>query len=520
MADEKRVLWADDEIDLLKPHIMFLEGRGYAVTPVTNGDDAISSVAASAYDVVLLDENMPGRGGLDTLNAIQEISPGLPIVMITKSEEEHIMNEAIGQQIADYLIKPVNPSQILLALKRIFESSGIRKSTLTRDYVREMAQTSQKLMVGADAESWLEIAAWLALWDINMESIADPGLRQSHADLKREANAQFARFVESSYPDWVHDDNRPMMSTDLMERIVFPRLRDGERVAFVLIDCMRLDLWLAIRPMLDPYFNVSQSLYYSILPTATPYSRNAIFSGLFPEDIAKKLPKYWIEDPSIQGSRNRFERELLEANLERSKVSIGSWKYQKIFNQEESAALKRQAATFASLDFTALVFNFLDILAHGRSESDILQELSPDETSFRRLLSTWFSQSILLEMLRTMAAQGTTVVITTDHGAILVNKASLVHANREASPNLRYKFGSNLKVDGKTAIHVRKPSTYRLPATTPTKHYLLAKESNFFVYPNNFHHYERQFRDTLQHGGVSLEEMVLPCIVMTPKTQS
>lgn len=520
MPEERRVLWADDEIDLLKPHIMFLEGRGYSVTPVSNGDDAISSVQKSAYDVVLLDENMPGRGGLDTLNAIQEISPGLPVVMITKSEEEHIMNEAIGQQIADYLIKPVNPSQILLALKRIFESAGIRKSTLTRDYVREMAQASQKMMMGADAESWLEIAEWLAMWDLHMESISDAGLRQSHADLRREANTQFARFIESAYSDWVHDGDRPMLSTDLMERVVFPRLRAGERVAFVLIDCMRLDLWLAVRPMLDPHFNISQSLYYSILPTATPYSRNAIFSGLFPEDIQKKLPKYWLEDPSVEGSRNKFERELLEANLERSKISVGSWKYQKVFNQEESAALKRQAATFASLDFTALVFNFLDILAHGRAESDILQELSPDETGFRRLLSTWFSRSVLLEMLQTMAAQGTTVVITTDHGAIMVNKAALVHANREASSNLRYKFGSNLKVDPKTAIHVRKPSAFRLPATSPTKHYLLAKEGCFFVYPNNFHHYERQFRNTLQHGGVSLEEMVLPCVVMTPKAQS
>lgn len=519
MADERKILWADDEIDLLKPHILFLEGRGYSVTPVTNGDDAITSVRGDDFDVVLLDENMPGRGGLDTLSAIQEISPGLPVVMITKSEEEHIMNEAIGQKITDYLIKPVNPSQILLALKRIFESAGIRKSTLTRDYVREMAQISQKLMMGPDVDEWFEIADWMANWDINMESIPDPGIRQSHADQKREANAQFARFIESSYPGWMHADDRPPLSTDLMERVVFPRLRAGERVALVLIDCMRLDLWHAVRPLLDPYFAISQSLYYSILPTATPYSRNAIFSGLFPEDIARDLPEYWIEDPNIEGSRNRFERELLEANLKRSGVSPRSWKYQKVFNQEESAALKRQAVSFASLDFVALVFNFLDILAHGRSESDILLELSPDEAAFRRLLVTWFSQSTLLEILKTMAAQGTTVIITTDHGAILVNKASLVHANREASSNLRYKFGSNLKVDPKTAIHVKNPSDYRLPATTPTKHYLLAKDTNFFVYPNNFHHYERQFKDTLQHGGVSLEEMVLPCVVLTPRVQ-
>jgi CheY-like chemotaxis protein len=517
MQDPKRILWADDEIDLLRPHILFLKERGYDVTPVTNGDDAISLVRQERFDAVLLDEMMPGRGGLDTLGVIQELSPGIAVIMITKNEEELLMNEAIGQQIADYLTKPVNPSQIWLALKRILEGEGIRKSTLTRDYIRELNDLAAELASDPGADAWLDIGERIARWDLRIERIADAGIRQSLADQKREANSQFSRFIEGRYADWVRSDERPMLSVDLLERVVFPMLRDGHRVAFVLIDCMRLDHWYAIQPILEPFFDVSQHLYYSILPTATPYARNAIFSGLFPKEIAERHPEYWDEDPAAEGSRNRFESELLGAHLARSGLALGAWKYQRAFSREESATVRRQAASFASMDFVALVFNFLDILAHGRSESDILHELAPDEVAFRRLLVTWFQHSKLFEILRTMSSSGTRVVITTDHGAVLVNRSALVHGNRETSTNLRYKFGSNLKVDPKQAVHVKDPAAFMLPDDGLTKHYVFAKESHYFVYPTNFHRYERQFKDTFQHGGVSIEEMILPCAVLTPR---
>ncbi len=517
MKPVKKILWADDEIDLLRPHILFLEGKGYEVTPVSNGDDAISSVEAQEFDAVLLDEMMPGKDGLETLSVIKESNPTLPVIMITKSEEEQIMDEAIGQQIRDYLIKPVNPSQILLALKRIFEGEGIRRDTLTRDFVRHLADVSSAIADAHTPEAWLTIGARLAAWDLEMTRIADAGLRDSHLDQKREANDLFCRYVEEHYAGWVQSHERPLMSPDLMSEVVFPMLRDGERVVFVLIDCMRLDHWLAMRPLIERHFTIDERLYYSILPTATPYSRNSIFAGLFPRDIVAHHPDYWVEDPHTEGSRNRHERELLEANMGRQGVSLGSWKYQRAFSQEESALVRRQAASFGSLDFVALVYNFFDIMAHGRSESDILQELAPDETAFRKMLVTWLEHSALYDTLRTIASVGAKVVVTTDHGAILVNKGSLVNAGREASSNLRYKYGSNLKVDAKGAIHVRRPGDYMLPDDSPTKHYILAKNSNFFVYPNNFNRYERQFRDTFQHGGVSLEEMVLPISVLTPR---
>lgn len=517
MSEQKRVLWADDEIDLLRPHILFLKEKGYDVTAVTNGDDAVSMIRQEGYDAVLLDENMPGRGGLETLSAIQEIRPGTPVIMITKSEEEHIMDEAIGQQIRDYLIKPVNPSQIQLALKRILEGAGIRKSTLTRDYVKDLASISNALQGPLDSLEWMDVAERLATWDLGMETIQDPGLRQTHADQKREANAQFGRFVESNYASWLESADRPALSVDLFDRFVFPHIEAGERVAFILIDCMRLDQWLALRSVLKPIFDIQENRYLSILPTATPYSRNAIFSGLFPKEMADRYAEWWDEDPNAKGSRNRYEREFLETNLKRRGIRNLNWKYQKVFTQEESAALKRQATTFASMDFVALVFNFLDILAHGRAESEILLELAPTEEAFRKLLMTWFEHSNLFEIIRTMADQGTKVVITTDHGAVMVSRAALVNANREASANLRYKFGSNLRCDGKAAVHVKNPATFMLPDNAPTKHYLISKESYFFVYPNNFHRFERQFRDTFQHGGISLDEMVLPCCVLTPR---
>jgi len=516
---KKRILWADDEIDLLKPHILYLEGKGYSVTPATNGEDALSMVQAATYDVVLLDEMMPGMGGLATLAAIKDLLPTLPIILITKSEQEEIMDEALGRRITDYLIKPVNPSQIWLAVKKVFESSTLQQDRQARNYVghvRWLAELDTKRLTWQD---WLDVNRRLSQWDLELETLADPGLKQAHMDSRKELNIEFGKFIEDNYPAWVKKPagQRPMLSTDVIERAVAPHLKAGKRVTFIVLDCLRLDQWFALQAMLEPWFDVANEYYYSILPTATPYSRNAIFSGLFPDELRTKHPDWWSEDNKDERSKNRYERQLLELQLERLKVAPKKPpKYIKIYTADESLNVRRQVSSFAGLDLTALVFNFLDIMAHGRSESNLLQELSPDETAFRAVVRAWFTHSPLFEIFKVLAQQPGVVVVTTDHGAVLGKRAALVYGNRETSTNLRYKYGTNLVGDAKQCINVKNPADYRLPGGL-NKNYLLAREDYYFVYPTRFHEYERQFKDTFQHGGVSLEEMVVPCATLTPR---
>ncbi|MGH7726386.1 MAG: response regulator [Candidatus Eiseniibacteriota bacterium] len=518
----KRILWADDEIDLLKPHILYLEGKGCSVTPTTNGEDALSMVQEGPYDVVLLDEMMPGMGGLATLVAIKDKFPTLPVILITKSEQEELMDEALGRRITDYLIKPVNPSQIWLALKKVFESQTLQQDRAAREYVghvRWLAELDTKRLGPND---WLDVNRRLALWDLELEHLADPGLKQAHTDSRRELNIEFGRFIEDQYPAWLRQpaDKRPMLSLDVVERAVAPHLRAGRKVTFIVIDCLRLDQWFALVPLLEPFFDIETEHYYSILPTATPYARNAIFSGLWPDDLGKKHPDYWTEDSKDERSKNRYERQLLDLQLERLKAKpVKPAKYVKIYTAEESQNVRRQVSSYAGLGLVSLVFNFVDIMAHGRSESELLQELAPDETAFRAVLRAWFVHSPLYEIMRSLAQQDGVVVVTTDHGAILGRRAALVYGNRETSTNLRYKYGTNLVCDQKQAINVKNPSDYRLP-TGLNKNYLLAREDYYFVYPTRFHEYERQFWGTFQHGGVSLEEMVLPCATLTPRERA
>ena len=515
----RRILWADDEIDLLRPHIKFLEQKGFAVTAVPNGEDALGELARGRYDIVLLDEMMPGLGGLATLGEIKARDLAVPVILVTKSEEESLMDEAIGKHITDYLIKPVNPSQVFLACKRVFDAQKLQDSQRARDYVVEMQHWQMLDLRRLDWQGWVDLAVDVARWDVRFDDAPEAGLKQAHADFRRGLNIEFGRFIEEGYPHWVRGAaERPRLSTDVVEHAVVPPLTAGRRVVFVIIDCMRLDQWFTLEPLLEELFEIRREYYCSILPTATPYSRNAIFSGLLPAQLKQRHPDLWQETTHDERTRNRFERQFLDLQLERLKAVPGKGtKYIKIYDQDEAIATRRQINSFAGLSLVSLVFNFLDILAHGRSESEILQELAPDEAAFRSVMKAWFVHSPLYDIFRALSTQDCTVVLTTDHGAVLGRRAALVYGNRDTSTSLRYKFGVNLNCDAKQAVIVRRPMDYMLPDEGVNKNYILAREDFFFVYPTRFHEFERQYRGSLQHGGISVEEMILPLVTLTPR---
>ena len=522
-SPDRKILWADDEIDLLKPHILLLESKGYRVTSVSNGTDAVACASREKFDVVLLDESMPGLGGLATLEAIKERDPLVPVVLVTKNEAESLMDEAIGKRIDDYLIKPVRPTQIFLALKRLLEADRLQGGQRTRDYVAELTRLRAESTGGLDWRGWIDLYARSAQWDVELDRVEDEGLRQAHMDQRRELNVEFGQYVEATYASWVDprtpQESRPPLSCDVIERWVAPHVREKRRVVFILVDCMRLDQWLTIEPLLREHFDVSVEHHVSILPTATPYSRNSIFAGLYPGEIQRQHPEYWHEGPGDERSKNRFERPLLELQLKRLGIELGSPpKYVKIYNAEEANNVRRNVVTFQNIPLVALVFNFLDMLTHGRSESDLLRELAPDESAFRSVMRSWFLHSSLFDALKWMAKQDCVVVLTTDHGAILSRRSALVYGNRETSTNLRFKFGANLAADPKFAVQVKDPTRFRLPADSMNKSYIIAKEDFYFVYPTKFHEYENKYRGSLQHGGISLEEMILPTATLTPRT--
>jgi CheY-like chemotaxis protein len=514
----KKILWVDDEIDLLKPHVLFLEKRGYSVLTATNGDDAVRIVSETSPDVVLLDQTMAGMDGLQTLERIKDRNASLPVVMITKSEEEDLMNTAIGRRIDDFLIKPVKPSQILLVLKRILEGRTILESQQIQDYVSFGSRMRMDLQVELDWQEWIDIAVELARWDLELDALRDESLMKTHDDLRSSANARFGDYIAENYLEWLNSEDRPGLSVDVFSKSVFELLRKREKVFLLVLDSMRLDHWLNIQPILEQDFHITDDYYYSILPSATPYSRNAIFSGLFPSELARHYPTLWEEMDRTEQSKNRYEKELLEKQQRSLNITLNPpAKYMKIYEKDEAASVRRQIESGLPNSFVALVFNFVDILAHGRSESEILQEIAPDDSAFRSLTRSWFMHSELLETIRAMGRQGAKVIITTDHGSILAKRATLARGNRDTSTNLRYKFGSNLGCDEKEAIHVRKPSEYNLPAEGPSKEYIIAKEDYYFVYPTRFRSYEKRYKGSFQHGGVSLEEMVLPCATLEPR---
>ena len=517
MAKEKKILWVDDEIDLLASHIMFLGEKGYAVKPAASGDEGIAALRAEQFDLILLDETMPGRSGLETLQEIKEIDPNVPVIMITKNEAEDLVEQAIGMKIDDYLLKPVNPLQIYSAAKRILDAHRIQETALSREYLQSYQRMEGALHAGPDWREWVRLHQELSAWDVEYDRFSDTGLEQTHQDIKKKANADFCRYVERVYRDWIWSDERPPMSVDVLERFVFPSLRERRRVYLIVIDCMRFDQWLKIEDLLAPFYSIDRGCYFAILPTATPYARNALFAGSFPADIQKRTPNYWLERSKDEFSKNRFEQNLLQESLARAGLGNTAFKYIKIYEIDEANEIRRQVDGYQAIDLVAMVFNFLDILAHGRSQSEILQEIAPDESAFRSLMRSWFVHSALFDILQRIAKHGATVVITTDHGSVLGARASLVHGNRDTSTNLRYKFGENINGDPRQTLLIRKPLDYRLPAESPSKNYIFAKENYYFVYPTKYHEYERQYLGTFQHGGISLEEMIVPCITLTPR---
>ena len=517
--NKKQILWADDEIDLLKPHIIFLNDRGYDVTPVTNGDDAISWVQGQEFDIVLLDEMMAGRDGLSTLSVIKDIRPHIPVIMITKNEEERLMEEALGQRIDDYLTKPVNPSQILSACKKQLDTRQILKDRMGLDYVAASNRIRESISPAASWEDWIDIHVKLSGWDVEMDRFFDPGLRKMHEDLRRNCNLSFGKFIDHHYSRWVSDEeSSPLLSVDIVSEFVAPLLREGNQVFFIVVDCLRLDHWLAITPLLADLFGIEQHYHYAILPTATPFARNAIFSGLFPRDVARLHPDEWRTARDDETSRNRHEHQLLDRQLREIDPALGAeTRYVKVLDIAEGNNLVNKVHAYRAFPLMAVVFNFLDMLTHGRSESELLQEIAPTESAFRSLTRSWFSHSALFETLRRLAETDSTVVITTDHGCALSARATVAHGNRETSTNLRYKYGRNLRCDTQQAMFIRDPQAYGLPSVGPGTNYMLAKEDYYFVYPTKFREYQRQYANSFQHGGISLEEMILPVSILRSK---
>ncbi len=519
MKDSKKILWVDDEIDLLRPHILFLESKGYDVTSVANAEDGIELVKQTEFDIILLDEMLHGIDGLTALNEIKAINPGLPVIMVTKSEEEALMEDAIGAKIDDYLTKPVNPSQILLVCKKILDSKKIAGQRISRDYTMEFNKIAMQLMGPMEWQDWVDIHNKLSEWDVELDSHPDLGLKQTLYDQKKECNAEFGRFIEKNYLDWINSDDHPPMSVDVIPKFVFPHIKENKKTILLIIDNLRLDQWMAIEPLLRSYFKIQRDHYCSILPTATPYSRNAIFSGLYPLEIEKQYPEMWSSGEDEDDiSLNRYEGELMLKLLERENIHLKPEpKYAKILDMQEAQNVARDIHDYANTPFSAIVINFVDILAHSRSSSTLIKEMIPNEAAFRSTTKSWFEHAHIYSALRSLAENGNTVVITSDHGSIQSHRGTKVIGDRHTSTSLRYKFGRNLKVSNKHALFIKDPRAYRLPVRGVNTNYIMAKEDYYFVYPTNYHHFLNYYADSFQHGGISLEELVLPVITLEPR---
>jgi len=512
-----RILWADDEIDQLKPHIIFLEKKGFEITPVTNGGDAVTLINDKVFDIVFLDEQMPGMDGLHTLNKIKTLQPSLPVVMITKSEEEAIMEDAIGGKISDYLIKPVNPNQILLTVKRILERKRIRTEKFTQSYLENFKDLSDRIKEKTSWQEWVDIYQQLTRWDIDLES-SDESLLQVLSDQYQHANQMFGRFIEREYKNWLGEENtvRPKLSVDLLNDYVFPHLGKDKPVLFFVIDCLRYDQWLVFEDLLSEFYSINTDFYYSILPTATPYSRNAIFSGLFPLEIEDIYPELWNQKDD-ESSLNKYEQELLQKHLSRNEFDI-KVKYEKVLNADQGRKITDQILNYTQSPLSTFVYNFIDTLVHSRSDSQILKEIAPDVPAFRSLTKTWFEHSSLLETFRILSEENVIIILTSDHGSVRALRDTKVYGDRETSTSLRYKFGRNLNANESVTLMINDPREYKLPEPGTVNNYIIAREDYYFVYPTNYHHYQNRYRDTFLHGGASMEEMILPVATLQPRT--
>ncbi len=509
------ILWADDEIELLKPHRLFLEQKDYEVLSCQSGQEALEIIDEKPVDIVFLDENMPGLSGLDTLLEIKRKSPNLPVVMITKSEEELVMESAIGSKISDYLIKPVNPTQLLICLKKNLDHNRLVTEKTTANYQQEFRQIAVDLSLINSTEEWEELYRKLMFWERELEGIEDSGMSEILESQKVEANNQFGKFVERRYQSWFQSKEGPVLSHQLFRKWVLPELQDS-RVLFVLIDNLRFDQWLGIQEVLMPnYRMVSDRAYYSILPTATQYARNAIFSGLLPSEMEKRHPEWWKNDTD-EGGKNLFEKEFLGAQLNRLGINL-NWEYHKINNLKQGRQLAQQFRTLKDNKLNVIVYNFVDMLSHAKTEMEVIRELASDDKAYRSLAMSWFRNSPLLQIIQQARDLGFKLIITTDHGTINVKQPSKVIGDRETSLNLRYKTGRSLTYNDKEVYAVKKPSEIGLPAIHMSSSFIFAKNDQFFAYPNNYNHYVSYYRNTYQHGGISLEEMIVPFSVLEPR---
>lgn len=511
------LLWVDDEIEHLKSHIFFLKEKGYQIDTATNGKDALVMLLDKNYNLVFLDENMPGLSGLDTLMRIKEMQPGLPVVMVTKSEEEEIMDQAIGSKIADYLIKPVLPNQILSSIKRNLRRQTLISKKTTTDYQSVFSKIGMRLNDRLNIDEWYEIYKQIVFWEMELQE-ADSSMNEVLLMQKNEANQQFIRFVKENYLHWLNseDEETPLMSHQLLRDRILPLLNNNEKVAFIVIDNFRYDQWELIKQELTPYFNIkSDELYCSILPTATQYARNAIFSGLMPSNISKIRPDLWMEEDD-EGGKNQFEEELINDYFDRNRKKIKIF-YEKVNNSETGRKLLDNFSHLQNHDLSVIVINFVDMLSHARTEMKMIKELVGDESAYRSLTRSWFVHSPLFDLLKRLSQEKITTVITTDHGTIRVQNPIKVIGDRNTNTNLRYKQGKNLAYDKKQVFEIRKPEEAFLPKPNVSTSYIFATGDDFFAYPNNYNYYVNYYKDTFQHGGVSMEEVMVPFAVLNPR---
>lgn len=513
------ILWADDEIDLFKPSIMFLENKGYKVIPVSNGKDAIDRFAQKGIDVVFLDESMPGLTGLQTLQRIKEIDYHIPVVMITKNEEENLMEEAIGSQIADYLIKPVKPQQILSTLKKIVDNDRLVSEKTTSSYQQEFQKLFMALQDKMDHKEWAELYKKLIYWEIELDR-SDSSMKEVYNTQKEEANKEFTKFVIKNYKDWVNSepgDKAPIMSHNLLKQKLVPLMKNDKPTFLILIDNLRFDQWKSIQPLIMENYRVDEEdSFYAILPTATQYSRNAIFAGMTPLEISKQFPTMWKNDDD-EGGKNMHEADFLEAWVKNTFHGSVKHQYVKITNHRDGELLENNIMNYMNNKLTVIVYNFVDMLSHARTEMEVLKELASDEAAYRSLSVSWFDHSPLLNALRKLADKDINLLLTTDHGTVRVSDPSRCIGDRETTTNIRYKTGKNLNFEERDVYAVRVPEEIGLPKSRLSSSYIFAKENKYLVYPNNYNHFVNYYKNTFQHGGISLEEIICPVVKLSRK---
>lgn len=510
------ILWVDDEIESLKSHILFLKDKGFSVNTVSNGYDAIDIVSKNNFDLIFLDENMPGLSGLDTLTKLKEIT-GCPMIMITKSEQEHIMEDAIGSKIADYLIKPVNPNQILLSIKKNLNQNEFVTSKTNSNYQKQFMSISSSIGNITTFSEWVEVYKKIIYWELELESIDDSNMLEILLTQKKEANNYFFKFIKKKYKDLLNNssDNRIIMSHDLTNKFVKPLIINEKPTFFLLIDNLRLDQWMVISPLLKNYFLIDDNVYCSILPTSTQYSRNSIFSSLTPLEISKKFPQYWLND-NDEGGKNLFEEKLLINNF-KGILNEKDISFHKVFNNLHGQKIIDKFNELLSKKLNVIIYNFVDILSHAKTDVKMIKELTGDEKAYRDLTITWFKNSPLFELLKILSSHDINLIVTSDHGTINVTESSKVIGEKSISSNLRYKTGRKIKFDNRDVFHVSNPESIMLPSQQLSSSYIFAAPYKYFVYPNNYNHYAHHYINTYQHGGVSLDEMIIPIATLKPK---